>query len=100
MVRVDAVPVDGHVFTGVTVELPATRLIMLVGSQGYLMCGALDIGLLNDRLAARNIIAARCVGVRTYEDLLDSAVESATNAAVALGVSPGMPGRLALQKMR
>ncbi|HLS88100.1 MAG TPA: DUF1805 domain-containing protein [Sphingobacteriaceae bacterium] len=99
MVRVDPVVVGDHVFTGVTVELPKTRLIVLATPKGYIMCGALDIGLLNDRLAERGIVAARCVGVRTYEDLLNCGVESATKAAEELGIKPGMPGREALLRM-
>lgn len=99
MVTVDAVPVAGQLFTGVTVELPETRLVVLTGPKGYIMCGALDIGLLNDLLAQRGILAARCLGVRTYDDLLEGAVESATYAAQKVGVAPGISGREALLKM-
>ena len=42
------------------------------------MCGALDVGLLNDKLADRQIIAGRAVGVRTIEQLLEAPLESVT----------------------
>jgi uncharacterized protein YunC (DUF1805 family) len=65
----------------------------------YIMCGALDIGLLNDRLGDRKIIAGRAVGVRTLKELLESPLESVTDEAAALGILPGMPGHEALLKM-
>ena len=33
------------------------------------MCGALDVGLLNEKLKDRKIIAGRAVGVRTIDQL-------------------------------
>lgn len=67
--------------------------------HGYIMCGALDVGLLNEKLADRGIIAGRAVGVRTIEQLLDAPLESVTYAAEALGISAGTIGRDALLKM-
>jgi uncharacterized protein YunC (DUF1805 family) len=63
------------------------------------MCGALDIGLLNDRLSDRKIIAGRAVGVKTIEELLDAPLESVTKEAEKLGIKIGMKGREALLKM-
>jgi uncharacterized protein YunC (DUF1805 family) len=40
--------------------------------NGYIMCGALDVALLHEKLADRKIIADRAVGVRTIEQLLDA----------------------------
>ena len=39
---------------------------------GYIMCGALDVGLLNAKLKERKIVAGRAVGVRTIEQLLEA----------------------------
>jgi uncharacterized protein YunC (DUF1805 family) len=39
--------------------------------NGYIMCGALDVALLNEEFADRKIIAGRAIGVRTIEQLLD-----------------------------
>jgi uncharacterized protein YunC (DUF1805 family) len=63
------------------------------------MCGALDVGLLNERLRERNIIAARATGVRTIQELLDAPLESVTYTAEDLGILPGMTGREAILKM-
>lgn len=63
------------------------------------MCGALDVGLLNEKLADRKIIAGRAVGVRTIDDLLKAPLESVTYEARACGIEEGMIGEEALLKM-
>lgn len=85
--------------TGIEVKLPKTTLLVLSTDVGYIMCGALDIELLNERLSDRRIIAARAVGVRTLEDLLHAPLESVTHTAKRLGIVPGMTGREALRQM-
>ncbi len=77
----------------VTVRLPKTTY------KGYIMCGALDVGLLNERLASREILAGRAVGVKTIEELLDAPLESVTTTAEAQGITAGMIGREAVVKM-
>ncbi|MNC72165.1 hypothetical protein D3C75_1231830 [compost metagenome] len=63
------------------------------------MCGALDVGLLNETLSDRKIIAARAVGVRTLAQLLAAPLESVTIEAEMLGIVPGMTGADALLLM-
>lgn len=63
------------------------------------MCGALDVQLLNDKLADRKILAGRAVGVRTIDDLLKAPLESVTLEAEACGITAGMIGEDALLKM-
>lgn len=100
MVTMVPVPVGGGVATGITVELPRTRLVILAGTRGYVMCGALDVALLDGaHLRSREIAAGRAVGVRTLDDLLNAPLESVTEAARALGVETGMPGRDAIARM-
>jgi len=99
MVTMEPISVGGHMLVGVEVKLPKTTLLTISTSRGYIMCGALDIGLLNDRLGDRKIIAGRAVGVRTLKELLESPLESVTSEAAALGIVPGMPGHEALLKM-
>ncbi|GAA3402057.1 DUF1805 domain-containing protein [Paenibacillus hodogayensis] len=91
--------IEGRTVIGVTVELPKTTLIAVSTDKGYIMCGALDVGLLNERLKDRGIVAGRAVGVRTLEQLLEAPLESVTHEAVALGIHPGMKGRDALMLM-
>ncbi len=63
------------------------------------MCGALDVGLLNNVLADRKIVAGRAVGVKTIEQLLKAPLESVTLEAETLGIRAGMRGEEALLKM-
>ncbi|WP_238653276.1 YunC family protein [Paenibacillus piscarius] len=99
MVTLEPVQVGGHILVGVEVKLPKTTLLSISTDKGYIMCGALDIGLLNERLADRQIIAARAVGVRTIAQLLAAPMESVTIEAEKLGIVPGMSGTEALQLM-
>ncbi|MFT8872497.1 MAG: DUF1805 domain-containing protein [Sporolactobacillus sp.] len=99
MIELEPVVLDGHFFRGVTVRLPKTTLLVVAGEKGYIMCGALDVGLLNERLADRGIIAGKAQGVHTLQELLDAPLAEVTVAAEALGVHPGLRGSDALLKM-
>ncbi|MBV6713982.1 DUF1805 domain-containing protein [Paenibacillus chitinolyticus] len=68
-------------------------------AAGYIMCGALDVALLNERLSDRQIIAARATGVKTIGELLDAPLESVTHTAEEMGIFAGMTGRDAILKM-
>ncbi|MBM7646097.1 uncharacterized protein YunC (DUF1805 family) [Scopulibacillus daqui] len=99
MVELKPIMVFDQPFTAVTVKLPQTNLMAIYNDKGYIMCGALDVALLNEKLADRNIIAGRAVGVRTIEQLLEAPLESVTIGAERLGIMKGMSGREALLKM-
>ncbi|ULO05951.1 DUF1805 domain-containing protein [Paenibacillus sp. 19GGS1-52] len=99
MVTIEPIKVGDHTLVGVEVKLPKTTLLTISTSRGYIMCGALDVGLLNEQLADRHIIAGRAVGVRTLSQLLAAPMESVTIEAESLGIVPGMSGADALLRM-
>lgn len=99
MIDLSPIEIGGHTFLAVTVLLPKTTLLVVTSAKGYIMCGALDVGLLNDKLKDRNVIAGRAVGVKTIEQLLNSPLESVTFEAEKLGIYQGMIGKDALLKM-
>mgnify|MGYP001319032444 CR=1 FL=1 len=99
MVTIEPIKVGDHTLVGVEVKLPKTTLLTISTSRGYIMCGALDVGLLNEQLSDRHIIAARAVGVRTLSQLLAAPMESVTIEAESLGIVPGMSGADALLRM-
>ncbi len=99
LMRMIPVPVEDRVALGVEVKLPKTTLLAVSTDIGYIMCGALDVGLLNDKLGDRKIIAGRAVGVRTLEELIAAPLESVTHEAAARGIVPGMTGLEALKRM-
>ncbi|GFR38640.1 hypothetical protein PRECH8_19360 [Insulibacter thermoxylanivorax] len=100
MIRMEPIALDDGIVLGIEVKLPKTNLVMITTDKGYIMCGALDVDLLNSRLRERGIIAARAAGVRTWEDLLDSPLSDVTFEAERLGIHSGMKGRDALRLMR
>ena len=99
MVTMSPVVIDNQQFTAITVKLPKTNFMAVTCENGYIMCGALDIGLLNEKLKERGIIAGRAVGVRTIEQLLETPLESVTIEAENRGITVGMKGKDALLRM-
>ena len=97
MVNVEPIIIDNYTFIAVSVKLPKTNLLAVMSDKGYIMCGALDVGLLNEKLGDRGI-AGRAVGVRTIEQLLEAPLESVTIEAEALGITAGTIGKEALLK--
>jgi len=99
VIDVHPIEINGRTFLGIQVELPKTNLLAVTGDNGYIMCGALDVALLNTRLKERRIVAARAVGVRTLEELLEAPLESVTEEAKKRGIRIGMKGKDALLLM-
>ncbi|NHN29136.1 YunC family protein [Paenibacillus agricola] len=100
MIQMTPVVLEGFTAIAIEVKLPLTTLVMVSTDKGYIMCGALDVGLLNERLKDRLIIAARATGVKTIEELLEAPLESVTYEAERMGIVPGMKGKEAILKMR
>ncbi|WP_169085388.1 YunC family protein [Paenibacillus sp. PL91] len=90
---------NGETVLGVEVKLPKTTLLAIMTDKGYIMCGALDVSLLNEKLKDREIVAGRAVGVRTLEELMEAPLESVTYTAEEKGIVVGMKGSEALKLM-
>ncbi|MGG7620089.1 YunC family protein [Robertmurraya sp. GLU-23] len=99
MIELSPIEINGHTFLSVSVKLPKTNLLVVSNDKGYIMCGALDVALLNDKLKDRKVIAGRAVGVKTIEQLLEAPLESVTFEAENLGITKGMLGKDAMLKM-
>ncbi len=99
MIELSPIEINGHTFLSVSVKLPKTNLLVVSNDKGYIMCGALDVALLNEKLKDRKVIAGRAVGVKTIEQLLEAPLESVTYEAEKLGISKGMLGKDAMLKM-
>ncbi|MFH1094068.1 MAG: DUF1805 domain-containing protein [Candidatus Omnitrophota bacterium] len=87
--------VQNTIINTLVVELNNASLILAVAPKGFLMCGYLDI------TTAEKLKDAACVitGVKTVEELLSKPVVKLTPAAQTLGITLGMSGRKALEKM-
>jgi uncharacterized protein YunC (DUF1805 family) len=99
MIEMSPIEIEGRTFLCITVRLPKTNLLVVTGDKGYIMCGALDVALLNEKLKSRKVIAGRAVGVKTIEELLEAPLESVTFEAESLGAIKGMVGKEALLLM-
>lgn len=99
MITVNPLEIEGMFFTAITVELPKTNLLMISNEVGYIMCGALDVDVLNEVLADRKVIAGRAVGVKTIDDLMNAPLEKITDASKSYGWQSGMTGKDALIKI-
>ncbi|WP_042222670.1 YunC family protein [Oceanobacillus manasiensis] len=99
MITINPLEVEGMHFTAIRVELPKTNLLMISNEVGYIMCAALDVNVLNEKLKDRNVIAGRAVGVRTIDDLLHAPLEKITDASRSYGWEEGMIGKEALLKI-
>ncbi len=99
MIDMSPIEIEGKTFLGISVKLPKTNLLVVTGDKGYIMCGALDVALLNEKLKSRKVIAGRAVGVKTIEELLEAPLESVTLEAENLGAVKGMTGKDALLLM-
>ncbi|GAB3806186.1 YunC family protein [Virgibacillus kimchii] len=99
MLTVNPLEVEGMHFTAIRVELPKTNLLMISNEKGYIMCAALDVDVLNEKLKDRNVIAGRASGVRTIDELLYAPLEKVTEASRTYGWREGMSGKEALLKI-
>ncbi|MGP7816329.1 YunC family protein [Niallia sp. 01092] len=99
MVDVYPITIKDQLFIAISVQLPKTTLLVVKNEKGYIMCGALDVALLNDKLSDRKILAGRAVGVKTIEQLLEAPLESVTFEAEKYGIYKGVLGKDALLKM-
>ncbi|WP_163971568.1 YunC family protein [Oceanobacillus halotolerans] len=100
MITVKPLDIDGHQFTATRVELPKTNLLTISNDVGYIMCAALDVDVLNEKLADREVIAGRAMGVKTIDQLLHAPLNKVTNASKeAYGWEEGMIGKDALLKL-
>jgi uncharacterized protein YunC (DUF1805 family) len=80
---------------GIEVPLPNAPLILVVGKKGFIMCGYLDLA-----TATRCGDAAAVVkGVNTVNEILERPVVAITPVAETLGITIGMSGRHALEKL-
>lgn len=85
---------DREEVIAVTVGYPKTRLMSLtVPKVGYLMCGMLNVEMLDKLHAERKIIAAQFTGIDKVDDLLTAQARQVTKEAERAGIHPGMTGR-------
>jgi uncharacterized protein YunC (DUF1805 family) len=80
---------------GYVIALGAKKLVLLVGSKGYVMCGYLNLS------AARKLgdAAIKITGVSSIKEALKAKVHSLSPAAKKLGIHKGEPIKEVLSKI-
>lgn len=99
MVTVVPVQLERGTAIGTMVELPKARVLSISTQKGFIMCGILNVPILDQLHPERKVVAAVVIGVREIEDLLDAKIVGATQEARKLGIKEGMTGKEALEKM-
>jgi len=100
MIEIIPIRLENGIAIGITVQYPKTTLLSICTKVGYIMCGVLDIAMVDNLHRDRNIVAARMIHVKSFEDLLNATVLDATIQAQRIGIEPGKTtGREALELM-
>jgi uncharacterized protein YunC (DUF1805 family) len=88
------IKVKNSVFKGIELDLcDDTKLLVITGKKGYIMCGYLNI----NTAQKRNDVACIVTGVKTIEDMLNSNVVALTAKAQSLGISMNMEVKQVLE---
>jgi len=96
MINISTIKVDAKSCTGLRADLPdSPPLLLIIGEKGFVMCGFLNI----ESAEKLGVAAAVVSGVKTFDDVLNGQVKSATSKAKNLGVEVGMKGIDALKHM-
>ena len=93
MLKRKEIKVGKRYIEAVLIKLLSKDFILLKGSQGYVMCGYLNL-----KVAEKfKDVAIKIVGASSIKQALKSTVHSSTSAARKLGVYKGQPIREVLK---
>jgi uncharacterized protein YunC (DUF1805 family) len=95
MPQIERIPLKNGTALGVKVELPRAPLVMVCASNGFAMCGYLNMESVNKT----GEVAVRVTGVRSFDDVLNARVVNASEKAKELGITEGQTAREALERM-
>ena len=83
------------IVTGTKISLQNSSLIIINSSNGYLMCGYLDMNVAN----RFNDIAAKVIGVNSFEEALNAKVVELSDKAQDFGLKTGISGKKFLNEI-
>lgn len=96
MINVATIKVDAKSCMGLRADLPESPpLLLIIAEKGFVMCGFLNM----ESAEKLGVAAAVVSGVKTFEDVLNGQVKSATSKAKNLGVEVDMKGIDALRHL-
>lgn len=88
------IKIKDSVFKAIELELcDNSKLLIITGKKGYIMCGYLNI----NTAQKRSDVACVVTGVKTIEDMLNSKVVALTSQAQSIGITMSMEVRKVLE---
>lgn len=98
MVKIEQVVVNGKTLQGIAMEKPGgeghPNMLVLIGQKGYIMCGYLNM-----ETAEKVEDAAAVVGGSCFAEILANPVKAVSKAAEKIGVTVGMTGAEAAERL-
>ena len=85
----EKIEIDSKTFDAYSSPTANASLLIIRGSRGMLACGYISVETANKI----GDVAAIVTGVKDFNDMLEKNVVAASNAAIALGIKPGMTGK-------
>lgn len=89
MMRSQAISLTNGKATGYALDLGNAPLLIITATDGYLMCGYLNIAAANKL----GDVAGRVTGVKTFDDMLHASVAEVSDRARERGLQVGMSGQ-------
>lgn len=100
MIKIENINIKNFNAIGIEINYPKTKLISItIPDVGYIMCGVLNTKILDDLHSEKKIIAANILGVKEFKDLLNGKISGFTREASNIGITKGMTGKDALERM-
>ncbi len=98
MIQIEMLNVNGTQAQGLRIAAPGgeghPNMLLILCKKGYVMCGYLNV-----EAAGKFDDAAAVVGGSCFEETLANPVKAVTPQAAALGITVGMTGAEAVEKL-
>lgn len=95
VIDVKEIKVKDKLILGIKIDLPGAPLVVLRGEKGFVMCGYLNMNVVNKL----GVIAVKASGVKSIEDILEKNAEEVSNKALEVGIKCGMKIKEILDKI-
>jgi uncharacterized protein YunC (DUF1805 family) len=95
MLESQIVTVGEKQLQGVRVSLPNAPVLMLVGSRGFIGCGYFKVDVADKVGHALAVVS----GVGSFDDMLNADVKAVSKEAGNIGITVGMTGAEAAQRL-
>ena len=92
---IEQVNLENGCALGLKLDMERAPLLVIRAKKGFVMCGYLNMDVANKL----GDVAVRVTGVKSFEDVLNAKAVDVSEAAKMLGITAGMTGKEALNKM-